>query len=479
MFHDGRMSNDGLGCLCPIDEAFNYEGEFWDDLSGKHLRKEGVIEARKLEIKCFHEHTVYIKTPLTECHEVTGKGPIGVKWIDINKGDEVNEEYRSRLVAQEINYGKTENLFAATPPLEAKKTLFSLAVTEGFGYGPGWQYKLEFIDVKRAYFYAPAKRDVYVKLPDEDYEEGMCGKLNKSMYGTRDAAYNWEVEYVRFMNSVGFVHGKTSPCIFYHSGKDIRCVIYGDDFTLLGSEVALDWFRKSIKATYEVSVKGRLGADDKDDKSVRLLNRVIEWTKDGISYEADQRHAEIIVKQLGTQASQAVSSPGHKINPKLFIGNDGDLLKPEQASMYRALSARANYLSQDRSDIRFSVKELCRRMSQPRQIDWKQLLVMGRYLIGRMRVINKFDYQKNWKIIDTWTDTDHAGCMETRKSTSGGIIMLGNHPLKHWANTQSIVSLSSGEAEYYGCVRAGSATMGYKSMLEDLNVKDKWQRGGA
>ena len=59
MFHDGRMSNDGLGCLCPIDEAFNYEGEFWDDLSGKHLRKEGVIAARKLESECFHAHTQY------------------------------------------------------------------------------------------------------------------------------------------------------------------------------------------------------------------------------------------------------------------------------------------------------------------------------------------------------------------------------------------------------------------------------------
>ena len=92
------------------------------------------------------------------------------------------------------------------------------------------------------------------------------------------------------MLSVGSVQG-----IFYHTGKDIRCVIYGDDFTLLGDEVALDWFRKSIKATYEVSVKGRLGADDKDDKSARLLNRVIEWTKDGISCEADQRQAEIIV----------------------------------------------------------------------------------------------------------------------------------------------------------------------------------------
>ena len=55
--------------------------------------------------------------------------------------------------------------------------------------------KMDFIDVRRAYFHADAIRDVYIKLPPEDDEPGMCGKLTKSMYGTRDAAQNWEYEY--------------------------------------------------------------------------------------------------------------------------------------------------------------------------------------------------------------------------------------------------------------------------------------------
>ena len=49
---------------------------------------------------------------------------------------------------------------------------------------------LDFIDVRRAYVYAASKRTVYVDLPPEDHEDGMCGKLVKSMYGTRDAAHN-------------------------------------------------------------------------------------------------------------------------------------------------------------------------------------------------------------------------------------------------------------------------------------------------
>ena len=88
-----------------------------------------------------------------ECHRVTGKGPIGVRWIDINKQDRVNPEYRSRLVAKEIKMDRSQDLFAATPPHEALKILFSKAVTEGVGYVKGLRakgMKLEFIDVRRA-----------------------------------------------------------------------------------------------------------------------------------------------------------------------------------------------------------------------------------------------------------------------------------------------------------------------------------------
>ena len=130
-------------------------------------------------------------------------------------------------------------------------------------------------------------------------------------------------------------------------------------------------------------------------------------------------------------------------------------------------------MSIDRSDTRFAVKELARRMSKPRNIDYKQLIHFGRYLRGKPRVINHFGYQKDWKIMDVWSDTDHAGCYETRKSTTGGIVMFGTHAIKHWSSTQTLISFSSGEAEYYGCVRAAAHGLGVKSMLQDLGVTGK------
>ena len=164
--------------------------------------------------------------------------------MDIDKGDPVHPEHRSRIVAREIKANDVfrDDLFAATPPLEAKKMLLSLAMTEGFGYhnNASKQMKLEFIDIRRAYYQAKARREIYVQLPPEDSEPGMCGKLNKALQGTRDAAQCWEYEYSQFMKDIGFVRGICSPCMFHHSDRNIRSVIHGDDFTMLGYDKDLD-----------------------------------------------------------------------------------------------------------------------------------------------------------------------------------------------------------------------------------------------
>ena len=93
-------------------------------------------------------------------------------------------------------------------------------------------------DVKRAYFHAKCTRDVYVQLPSEDIgagEEEMCGKLRLSMYGTRDAARNWEETCKEIMVELGFQQGRSSGSVFFHPERQIRTVIHGDDFLSSGA----------------------------------------------------------------------------------------------------------------------------------------------------------------------------------------------------------------------------------------------------
>ena len=173
-------------------DAEEYLDEYVDDVSGQPLIRELVQSARKEEMVEFEQHGVYTKVPISECIRMSGKGPIGSKWIDINKGDVLHPDNRSRLVAKEIKRGPSDDMFAATPPLEAKKSLFSMALTQfakGRAQGVRGTQKLLFVDVRRAYFYAPARRPVFVTLPDEDAQEGMCGRLNFWLYGMHPASH--------------------------------------------------------------------------------------------------------------------------------------------------------------------------------------------------------------------------------------------------------------------------------------------------
>ena len=70
-----------------------------------------------------------------------------------------------------------------------------------------------------------------------------------------------------------------------------------------------------------------------------------------------------------------------------------------------------------------------------------------------------------------YVDTDHAGCLETRKSTSGGIVMHGWHNIKTWSATQQVIALSSGEAEYYGMVKGAGNALGISGVFRDMGIQ--------
>ena len=150
--------------------------------------------ARREEISYVHKMNLYDKVFVSDAYKHIGKPPKSARWIDINKGDSEPSKYRSRLVAREINTSNRNNLFAATPPLEALKITFSITTSGNNG-------EMSMVnDISLAFLHAPAKRRVYVQFLEEDREEGeqqLCGRLNYSMYGTRDAAHNWFTEFSR------------------------------------------------------------------------------------------------------------------------------------------------------------------------------------------------------------------------------------------------------------------------------------------
>ena len=260
-----------------------------------------------------HDELVYFCDKVWELvpiEEVTGK-VIGSRWVNCNKNDIADPDVRCRLVGQEVNLFADESFYTVTPPLEAKRLIFSEYASEQSRNGKPLQ--ISFIDVKKAYFYGVPTRDIYVRLP---YELGVSkkfvGKLVRCMYGTRDAGAIWESCYASALINLGFVQGGASPCCFAHPTWGVSVVVHGDDFTALGTSDGLDLYEKGMCEAFECKIKGRLGAGPKDAKEMRVLNRIVRITEDGLRYEADPRHAEMLIKAFKLEGSRHVVTPGVK-----------------------------------------------------------------------------------------------------------------------------------------------------------------------
>ena len=471
LIKDHCMDAMGVGLIAEEEEDEQYDNweQYFDDVSGRRLCNKMVMAARREEILEFKRLKVYDVVPIEESYNVTGKELIKVRFVDMNKGDEQNPNYRSRLVAKEFRDGSGySELFAGMPPLEAKKLLVSLAASNLTHNNK--PLKLAFIDIKKAYLYARARRAVYVELPPGEEQSGMCARLNVSLYGTRDAAQNWEYAYTEVLEGMGYTRGVSTPCAFYNRDRGTRVVVHGDDFTLLANDDEIQHFADELRKHFSIKLRGILGDGQGECSEIVLLNRVIRYTSTGIDWEADPRHSEIICTELGLSCdSKGSAIPGGKAKAEEL--DQTEPLSPSQATKYRALVARANYLAQDRCDIQFAVKELTRRMSRPLEEDWQKLKKLGRYLSGRARVVVQFKFQELPNSVNVWVDSDWAGCLRTRRSTIGGGIRVGGHTVKTWSSTQAIVATSSGEAEYHGVVKGASALLGFRALAADLGVQ--------
>ena len=247
------------------------------------------------------------------------------------------------------------------------------------------------VDVKRAHFHAKATRRIFIELPKEDARHGegdICGELVMSLYGTRDAAYNWEEAYSTYLQEIGFQRGGASPCHFYDPKTQVRILVHGDDFVAVGPEADVDQWTRKMAAQYPC-VSHKIGPNDEHEKELKVIGRHVRLTSQGVEVEVDAKYAEQALEAYGMTGAKSVTSPGAKEND---LDNEGrrDLLrrrlleegKPmsekvaewerpvrgeevsdEEKVRFRSVAALLNFIGPDRSDMQYPLKEVLRAVS--------------------------------------------------------------------------------------------------------------------
>ena len=217
------------------------EGKYWDDAKGGWLDPVLVRKAREEEMQYVKKHAVYEKVPMSQCWKETGKNPVKTGWADTKKGTSECSNIRSRWVAKEYNTGPRPDLFCATPPLEGVKFVISEAASSNQK-----GTVLLVIDVRRAYFYARARRRVHTELPEGDGGgpgRRQCGLLKKSLYGTRDEECELEGSWRRLLR-----RGQANTCLY---ARGISASVHGDDVTVKASREDAEWLIRKFKEVRE------------------------------------------------------------------------------------------------------------------------------------------------------------------------------------------------------------------------------------
>ena len=184
--------------------------------------------------------------------------------------------------------------------------------------------------------------------------------------------------------------------------------------------------------------------------------------------EADPRHVDLVLEQLGLDKGASVTTPLVKVKEE---ERDNTVLGAEEAATYRSIAMRIGYLSMDRPDMLRTVREMAKGLKEPQQYHWGLLKRAARYLRGTPRLVQLVPYQDQFTCINAWSDSDHAGCIRSRKSTTGTVVQLGEATVKTAAKGQAVIALSTGEAEYYALISTASTALGEQAMMADWGVK--------
>ncbi|GKC70815.1 retrovirus-related pol polyprotein from transposon TNT 1-94 [Tanacetum coccineum] len=373
------------------------------------------IEAMQEELHQFDRLDVWELVDIPLCKNV-----INLKWLWKNKRDEENTMIRNkaRLVAK--GYAQKEGI-----DFEESSAHESLIVYQ--------------MDVKTTFLYGPLKEEVYVNQPDGfvyPYHPDQVYRLKKALYGLKQAPRAWYDELSNFLVSKGFSKGSIDPTLFITKhGEDILLVqIYVTDF-IFGS------MNPKISKRFEKLMRSKLDMSMMGDLKF-FLGIQIHQSPRGI-FINQAKYAQEILKKHGMTSCDSIGTP---MATKHL---DADLSgTPVDQMKYRSMVGALMYLTASRPDIVHATCYCARYQAKPTKKHLTTVKRIFRYLKDSINM-------GLWYLNDTgfeltaFSYSDHAGCLDSRKSTSGGIQFIGGDKLVSWSSKkQDRTSMSSAEAEY-------------------------------
>ncbi|XP_019258159.1 PREDICTED: uncharacterized protein LOC109236430 [Nicotiana attenuata] len=310
------------------------------------------------------------------------------------------------------------------------RTLIGVVVKKG--------WKMFQLDVNNDFLHGDLHEEVYMETPPVLLvkQPGMVCKLNKSLYGLKQASRQLYAKLTEALYSRGYTHSMFDYSLFYKGkGNSVTFVaVYVDDVIITGAHLEkITSLTKFLHETFRIKDLGRLHY---------FLGLEILYKGDGVLIK-QRKFTQDLLKEFDCIGCTTVTSP---LDPTVKLKADEEISLSDPGH-YRKLVGKLNFLIGTRPDIAYSVQHLSPYMQNPRDTHLRASVHVLRYLKGSLSLgiflSNSRDYR-----VRAFCDSDWAACPETRKSVSGYIVLLGDSPISWKSKKQSTISLSSAEAEY-------------------------------
>ena len=411
-------------------------------------------DAADKEIKSLLKNETWELTDLPN-----GKATVGCRWVMKRKRDKCGHvnRYKARLVAQ--GYTQKEGVDyreVFSPVVRYASIRVLLAIAN--------QYDLEVhqMDVMSAYLNGILDEEIYMKQPpgyvDARFPHKVC-RLRKSLYGLKQSARCWNAVIDDYLKTNGYTSSPADRCIYIKTIDEIVVLIalFVDDTIICCNNLqVLSTEKKMLSTKFEMDDQGEIHF---------FLGMAIKRERSSGTLTIDQSlYLEKVLKRFGMLDCNPVSTPLE--NGKKFERNLDDV--PYELTEYQSAVGSIIYAAvSTRPDLSVSIGILSQFMANPSKEHWSGVKRVLRYIKGTMNMGLIYRKSNDFNL-HGFSDADWAGDEMTRKSMSGYVFKLGDSTISWGSKKQSVVALSTTEAEYIALSLACQEAVWLRNLLGDF-----------
>jgi hypothetical protein len=429
--------------LAMVSNIRESEPSTFEEAAGQQVWKDAMVE----------EYNSIMKNDVWEVVlRPEGKSVVTSRWLYKIKYvvDGSIEKFKARFVArgfsqvEGVDYDET---FALVARYTSIRAVISIAAEMG--------WKIHQMDVKTTFLNGLIEEEVYIEQPQGFEVHGrdshVC-RLKKALYGLKQAPRAWYSRIDTYLQQMGFEKSEADPNLYYIVvGEDpLILVLYVDDLFITGAERLIVGCKESLASEFEM----------KDIGLMHYFLGLEVWQEPGHIFLGQGRYVVDILRRFWMEDCRPMSTP-MITNWKKLHSSESELVDP---TLYRQLIGSLMYLVNTRPDLCFVVNSLSQFMVEPRRVHWVAAKHVLRYLKGTVDYGLNYERGDGVRLIG-YTDSDWAGCVSDRKSTSGCCFGLGSTVVSWFSRKQKSVALSSAEAEYMAASQASCEAIWLRKLL--------------